>query len=240
MALYDRMLREQIQELIEQWESLTEWDRSWGVARGLFLLQPLIHEEQVLWQEELKQLHLWQVQMESLLLPEHREDRRVESTSVLEELQKHFVVLVGDTGRERVDALHEMVFLQRELSALQWWLEGCPQLEQTWQAEAIADLSWLEREVEVFLQVFGDDEQRSLMDRRIGISEVTQQASIQLSGVLRTRLFQQTEPLQAMIARIREEILLYETQMFLRAYEAEKERRDEDQDGVEERQREEV
>jgi hypothetical protein len=216
MAAYSIKLREEVEALLGgAWEA-ERVAQSWQFARVLFLIQPFVGQEEA-WSRYVSPLYAGLRQREALLSIDAREERRAYAAVVYDRYHAEFSELVGDMTRERIEALEAMLAVQRELSALQWWLEGCPALSEAWLAESIADLSWAEREVGALCDALAKPTQDAKLDRDIAISQATRRATLQLSDEVRGRFLEQSEVLRTQTLSVREEMLGFEARYFLQS-----------------------
>ncbi len=219
MAWDEQTLREEIEAALGWVEQGDDYAVCWRLSRALFLVQPWISGAGGEWdglQERLQQaLHPYAV----FGTAERREDRRAYAALVFDDLRQRFDGLIGDLVKERVDALHEMARLQSELSALQWWLEGFGGLEGALLAEGVADVTWVEYEIERLTLALSTEKIAERLDAGVQPSQAIQRASQELPGQVRERLRQQIAPLRQDTALVRGTLLSFELKTFLDASE---------------------
>ncbi len=219
MAWDDQTLREEIEAALGWVDQGEDFAVYWRLSRALFLVQPRVSGEGGEW--DVLQSRLQQALRGYTVFgtAERREDRRAYAALVFDEVRKRFDGLIGDVVKERVDALHEMAEVQSELSALQWWLEGAGGLENAWLAEGVADLTWVEYEIERLTVALSAEETEGRLDAGVQASDALRQASQELPGQVRERLRQQVAPLRQEAALARGELLSFELKTFLDASE---------------------
>lgn len=127
------------------------WDNTWQSAAHLFGLRLYLHNHHP---ETLRLFEALEPHAREMAhrckrnATEARWSGHVQTTT--HTLQRHLEKAIGNVYRPHIEIIDDLQDLQAELDALQWLSQGSPALEdaENLSAEALADLSLLEREIQ--------------------------------------------------------------------------------------------